>query len=146
VNATSRYLSAGEIETQAGRKPGSPCARTVGGCRTRCGHCSRESLCTAPDDRVIATARREQRCLVTLDLEFGNPLRYRTADYTGIAILRLPAKPSPAHLENAVRTLIAALDPKIARHLWTIEAGRIRIYQDPDEDPLDGRFEGDPED
>jgi len=104
-----------------------------------------EGLCTALDDRVIQAARQEKRCLVTLDLEFGNPLRYRAADYAGIAILRLPAKPSPAHLENAIRTLIAGLEPKIVRHLWTIEAGRIRIYQDPDEDPLDGRFEGDAE-
>ena len=99
-----------------------------------------------PDDRVIQVARQEQRCLVTLDLEFGNPLRYRAADYAGIAILRLPDKPSPVHLQNALRTLLTGLEPKIARHLWTIEAGRIRIYQDPDEDPLDGRLEGDPED
>jgi predicted nuclease of predicted toxin-antitoxin system len=105
-----------------------------------------EGLCTAPDDQVIQAARQEKRCLVTLDLEFGNPLRYRAADYAGIAILRLPAKPSPAHLENAIRTFIAGLEPNIVRHLWTIEAERIRIYQDPDEDPLDGRFEGDPED
>ncbi len=104
-----------------------------------------EGLCSAGDNRVIETARREQRCLVTLDLEFGNPLRYRAADYAGIAVLRLPARLSPAQLDNAVRTLIAGLQPRIARHLWTVEAGRIRIYQDPDEDPLDGRFEGDPE-
>ena len=52
----------------------------------------------------------------TLDLEFGNPLRYRAADYSGIAILRLPAEPSPTHLEKAVRTLIAPT--KIVRHLW----------------------------
>jgi predicted nuclease of predicted toxin-antitoxin system len=73
-----------------------------------------EGLCTASDDRVIQVARQEHRCLVTLDLEFGNPLRYRAADYAGIAILRLPDKPSLVHLQNALRTLIKGLEPKIA--------------------------------
>ena len=96
-----------------------------------------ESLCSASDDEVIQISRREERYLVTLDLEFGNPLRYHAADFPGIAVLRLPAKASPAHLENAINTLVQALQPTIARHLWIVEAGRIRIYQDPDEDPLD---------
>jgi predicted nuclease of predicted toxin-antitoxin system len=96
-----------------------------------------ENLSSESDDQVIRAARQEARCLVTLDLEFGNPLRYRAADFPGISVLRLPAKASPAHLENAINTLTQALQPTIARHLWIVEAGRIRIYQDPLEDPLD---------
>ena len=96
-----------------------------------------EGLASASDDEVIQVSRREGRCLVTLDLEFGNPLRYHAADFPGIAVLRLPAKASPEHLENAIHTLTAALQPTIAGHLWIVEARRIRIYQDPDEDPLD---------
>jgi predicted nuclease of predicted toxin-antitoxin system len=96
-----------------------------------------ENLSSASDDQVIQASRQEDRCLVTLDLEFGNPLRYHAADFPGIAVLRVPAKASPAHLENAINTLMQALRPTIARHLWIVEAGRIRIYQDPDEDPLD---------
>lgn len=96
-----------------------------------------ESLCSASDDEVIHVSRREERCLVTLDLEFGNPLRYRPADFPGIAVLRLPAKASLVHLENTILTLTAALQQTIVGHLWIVEAGRIRIYQDPDEDPLD---------
>lgn len=104
-----------------------------------------EDLCSASDNRIIEASLQEERRLVTLDLEFGNPLRYRAANYAGIAVLRLPAKPSPEDLENAVRMLIAGLQPTIARHLWIIEAGRIRVYQDPDEDPLGNGFEGDSE-
>ena len=94
-----------------------------------------ENLCSASDDQVIQASRQEDRCLVTLDLEFGNPLRYRAADFPGIAVLRLPAKASLGHLELAIQTLVGALQPTIARHLWIVEAGRIRIYQDPEEDP-----------
>ena len=96
-----------------------------------------EGLASASDDEVIQVSRREGRCLVTLDLEFGNPLRYHATDFPGIAVLRLPAKASSEHLENAIHTLTAALQPTIAGHLWIVEARRIRIYQDPDEDPLD---------
>ena len=102
-----------------------------------------EGLSSAPDQEVIEASRREERCLVTLDLEFGNPLRYRAADYPGIAVLRLPDKPSRGHLDTAVRTLVEGLRPSIIRHLWIVEAGRIRIYQDPDEDPLGDAFDGD---
>jgi predicted nuclease of predicted toxin-antitoxin system len=96
-----------------------------------------ESLCSASDNEVIQASRQEGRCLVTLDLEFGNPLRYHAADFSGIAVLRLPARASLEHLENAIHTLTHALQPTIARHLWIVEAGRIRIYQDPEEDPPD---------
>lgn len=96
-----------------------------------------ENLSSASDDEVIHASRHEGRCLVTLDLEFGNPLRYHAADFPGIAVLRLPAKASVAHLENAIHTLTRALRSTIAGHLWIVEAGRIRIYQDPEEDPLD---------
>ena len=80
--------------------------------------------------------------MVTLDLEFGNPMIYRAASYYGIAVLRLPPKPSYGHVEIAAKTLIEGLSPRIEKHLWIIEADWIRIYQDPDEDPLEpGRFE-----
>jgi hypothetical protein len=129
-SVTSRFPSARSIEISPGYSwsPGCPRGRF-----------------SASDDRIIEASLQEERCLVTLDLEFGNPLRYQAATYAGIAVLRLPAKPSPEDLENAVRTLIAGLQPTIARHLWIIEAGRIRVYQDPDEDPLGNGFEGDSE-
>lgn len=101
-----------------------------------------ERLCSAADAEVIAAAAREDRCLVTMDLEFGNPLVYRAADYRGIAILRVPSGSSVDHLDRVARTLVGELKPSIARHLWIVEMGRIRIYEDPDEDPLEpGEFD-----
>jgi len=72
----------------------------------------------------------EKRCLVTLDLEFGNPLVFRPEDYSGIALLRLPPSPTPHDLFDAVNTLIAGLARKeIEGRLWIIQRGRIREYQ-----------------
>lgn len=49
-----------------------------------------QGLQAASDRALIAVCSAEGRCLVTLDLEFGNPLVFRPADYPGIAVLRLP--------------------------------------------------------
>ena len=53
--------------------------------------------------------RREGRAPVTLDLGFGIPLHFRPSEYTGIAVLRLPPKPSHPDLLAVVRTLRGAL-------------------------------------
>jgi predicted nuclease of predicted toxin-antitoxin system len=91
-----------------------------------------EHLCAAADEVVIQTCRTERRCLVTLDLDFGNPLLFAPRDYAGIVVLRLSRKPSPVDLLETVETLISALsreDP--GGKLWIVQKGRIRVYQDP---------------
>jgi predicted nuclease of predicted toxin-antitoxin system len=49
-----------------------------------------QNLQSAPDSTVIDVCRSEQRCLVTLDLDFSNPIQFNPALYSGIAVLRLP--------------------------------------------------------
>ena len=49
-----------------------------------------EGLTSASDDRLIEVCRSEGKCLVTLDLDFGNPLRFDPSRYSGIVVLRLP--------------------------------------------------------
>ena len=62
---------------------------------------SEQDLCSAADVSLIAVCQRELRCLVTLDLEFGNPLLYNPAKHAGIAVLRLPSRPSWKDLGTA---------------------------------------------
>jgi len=93
-----------------------------------------QGLSKAADRDVIAACQAEQRCLVTLDLDFGNPLLFDPAAYTGIAVLRLPAKPSYEDLLQQCETLLAALAQQdIAGKLWIVQRGRIREYQRPEE-------------
>jgi hypothetical protein len=93
-----------------------------------------ENLTSAPDPRVIAACHAEQRCLVTLDLDFSNPLRFPPWDYSGIAVLRLPPRTTDKDLLTACRTLIDGLaQADIAGRLWIVQRGRIREYQ-PDRD------------
>jgi len=89
-----------------------------------------QQLAGAADRDVIATCRRERRCLVTLDLDFGNPLVFAPSDYSGIAVLRLPPRPSHDDLLVACGTLVRALKQSdIAGKLWIVERGRIREYR-----------------
>jgi predicted nuclease of predicted toxin-antitoxin system len=87
----------------------------------------------ATDEELIERCRRERRVLVSLDLDFANPLRFRPSQYAGIAVLGLASKPSAADLTNLIRTLAHALaGDSIAGKLWIVESGRVRVYQEPE--------------
>jgi hypothetical protein len=88
-----------------------------------------QRLAGATDLAQLTACRAEGRALVTLDLDFSNPLRFPPADYAGIAVLRLPRRPTPDSLVRAVNTLIAGLAwAPLAGKLWTVEPHRIREY------------------
>jgi hypothetical protein len=71
--------------------------------------------------------------LVSLDLDFANPLRFKPSQYPGIAVLHLPPKPSEADLTNLMHTFARALaNDSIAGKLWIVEPGRVRVYQEPE--------------
>lgn len=89
-----------------------------------------QGLQSGPDPALIEVCRTENRCLVTLDLDFSNPLRFNPANYAGIAVLRLPARLTPNDLADALQTLIAGLEQEeVFGKLWIIQRGRLRIYQ-----------------
>jgi predicted nuclease of predicted toxin-antitoxin system len=90
-----------------------------------------QKLCGASDAEVIGRCRDETRALVTLDLDFSNPLLFKPSDYRGIAVLR-PRSPASLHeLEELCRTLIGAMGKEsLDGKLWIVEFGRIRIYQE----------------
>ena len=90
-----------------------------------------QKLFGTEDRSLIEICHREERCLITLDLEFGNPLLFKPADYSGIIVLRLSPRPTSQDLLNAVNTLIRGIaqEPDIRGKLWVIQHGRIREYE-----------------
>jgi predicted nuclease of predicted toxin-antitoxin system len=94
-----------------------------------------QGLTSAVDTVVINACQAEGRCLVTLDLDFSNPLQFNPENYSEIAVLRLPSRPTPQDLDDAIETLIGGLKREnIVGKLWIIQRGRIRIYQQEKED------------
>lgn len=83
------------------------------------------------DADLIEACCDEGRALVTLDLDFANPLRFRPSRYAGIAVLRLPRRASEAELQELLLILVAGLDrEKLDGKLWIVEAGRIRVFEE----------------
>lgn len=46
-----------------------------------------QQLVGAPDDHVFAVCKAEARCLITLDLDFANPMRFVLAGGAGVCVL-----------------------------------------------------------
>ena len=93
-----------------------------------------QSLQQAEDRALIEECRREARALISLDMDFANPLQFKPSEYSGIAVLRLPRKPSQEDLFTAIRTLAAALEKEsLTGKLWIVELGRVRVFQETDQ-------------
>jgi predicted nuclease of predicted toxin-antitoxin system len=88
-----------------------------------------EGLATADDGAIFRACIAERRALVTLDLDFSNPMRFDPAASAGVAVLRVPAFPTRVDLEAAIGTLLTGLDARdIGGHLWVVRSDRIREY------------------
>jgi predicted nuclease of predicted toxin-antitoxin system len=89
-----------------------------------------ESLQGAPDEEIYAACCDEQRCLITLDLDFANVTRFPPQKTSGIVVIRVPRNPSLPLLENLVREFLRALEQhEFKKQLWIVEIGRIRVHQ-----------------
>jgi len=89
-----------------------------------------ESLQGSSDRVLYDSCCAEQRCLVTLDLDFADVTRFPPDKTAGVAVMRVPRNPSLPLLEDLVRQFLQAVDAMPVRgQLWIIEAGRIRVHQ-----------------
>ena len=88
-----------------------------------------QRLCSASDRVLIEACSAEGRALVTLDLDFANPILFPPRDYGGIGFLRLGARPSRDDLNQAIRSLIVGLAATDLRgNLWIVQGEKIREY------------------
>lgn len=104
---------------------------------TRAGHSVStvvdQGLTSAADRTVIRACQGERRCLVTLDLDFANPLQFDPTEFAGIVVLRPPPKTTPGDLDHLIDVLAQALLQRdVFGKLWVVQPGRIREYQPPD--------------
>ena len=87
----------------------------------------------ARDDDLIEACRKEQRCIVTLDMGFANPLSYEPKKYSGIAVIKLPKGQLAIDLLSTVKKLVDGLRGRsINGQLWIVHKNRIRQYKPDD--------------
>ncbi|HKR65520.1 MAG TPA: DUF5615 family PIN-like protein [Thermoanaerobaculia bacterium] len=88
-----------------------------------------ERLGGANDEDVFAAALREKRCLVTLDLDFSDPLRFPPNESAGIIVLRVPV-PSITMIRLLLEQAISHVGvEELTGRIWIVEPGRVRIWE-----------------
>lgn len=89
-----------------------------------------EGLGGASDQRIIDMCVREQRCLVSLDLDFADALRFPPQTTAGIAVLRPTHPASLSLLARLIHNLLTVLEREsIKGRLWIVEPARIRMHE-----------------
>lgn len=92
-----------------------------------------EELQGASDQVIYVTCCSEERCLITLDLDFSDVVRFPPQNSGGIVVIRAPRNPSLRLLEQMIRSLLTfAQRHSIDKQLLIVEVGRIRIHQNPE--------------
>ena len=95
-----------------------------------------QRLSGASDERLHQVVVREDRALITLDLDFADPLRFPTLGTAGLVVLRLP-RPSRTLVIHAVETLLPLLEhERLQGRRWIVEPDRVRIHIPEDEELL----------
>jgi predicted nuclease of predicted toxin-antitoxin system len=84
------------------------------------------------DENLGNICNQEQRCIVSLDLDFSNVLVYKQpSKYTGIAVIRLPKNSGTDVLYEMVETLAQKMkEVNIQGKLWIVQKNGIREYQE----------------
>jgi predicted nuclease of predicted toxin-antitoxin system len=89
-----------------------------------------QTLQGCSDQHLYKVCCSERRCLVTLDLDFADVIRFPPAKGHGIVVIRIPRNPSLGLLEQLVRQFLQALTQmSVGKRLWIVEVGRIRVRQ-----------------
>lgn len=90
-----------------------------------------QRLLSAPDPDIVRVCTAEQRCLVTLDMDFSDPIRYPPRESAGIVVVRLPGRFQLSLLERALALVVeASRTSQVAGRLWIAEVDRVREYQE----------------
>jgi len=88
-----------------------------------------QGLSGQEDGVVYDVCLEEERTLITMDLDFANPVRFPPGPTAGVIVLR-PPRPVLGLIRAALSVALAQLDrmsPQGA--LWIAEPGRVRVYE-----------------
>jgi len=89
-----------------------------------------EGLRRIADIDLYRTAIMEKRCLITMDKDFSDVLRFNPQSSYGIVIIRSPNKASIEMISQTITSFIKYCEKESPENcLWIVEPDRIRIHQ-----------------
>jgi predicted nuclease of predicted toxin-antitoxin system len=93
-----------------------------------------EGLSGSPDEVVFRAAVDEGRTLVTLDLDFSNPLRFPTTGTPGVIVVRVP-RPLVTLVRDSLLNALSRIDELgVSGSLFIVEPGRFRQHRSWDDE------------
>jgi len=92
-----------------------------------------QQLSGQADEVIYEACCKSGHTLITLDLDYSNPLRFPPEPSEGIVVLR-PPQPVLPILRSLLASALAELKTRSLKgKLWIIEPGRIRVYEPEDD-------------
>jgi len=89
-----------------------------------------QNLQGCSDQHLYEVCRSENRCLVTMDLDFADIIRFPPMMANGIIVIRIRRTPNIAILEQLIHQVLHTIEQRsVNGELWIVEFGRIRIHQ-----------------
>lgn len=86
-----------------------------------------EGLRGSPDEAIAQHCRKEDRALITLDLDFADIRTYPPADHPGMIVLRVGNQSRP-HILQVMLPVTALLNKEpVAGQLWIVSEAGVRI-------------------
>lgn len=86
-----------------------------------------ERLQGVDDKPLLTVCDKEQRAIITLDVDFGNIRTYPPDRHHGIVVLRLSRQDKPYVLRCFRQVLVLLAKEPLAGKLWIVEDARVRI-------------------
>ena len=88
-----------------------------------------QRLSGSPDNVIYESCCKSGHVLITLDLDYANPLRFPPEHGQGIVVLR-PSQVTLPILRSILVSVLSELKTQSLKgRLWIVEPGRIRIYE-----------------
>ena len=87
-----------------------------------------EGLLGSPDETIYDAFKAAGRTLLTLDLDFSNPIHFPPEDTEGIIVVRPPQAVLPSIQATLWSFLPHLKTGAVKGKLWIVEPGRIREY------------------
>jgi predicted nuclease of predicted toxin-antitoxin system len=88
-----------------------------------------EGLKGSSDEELINVCKKEDRILVTLDLDFSDVRVYPPGSVPGIIILRIADQSADSTLSVLNKVILAVNKENPAGKLWIVDEKRIRIRE-----------------
>lgn len=86
-----------------------------------------EQLVGAPDSQIVTVCQRENRILITADLDLSDIRQYPPEQHPGFVVLRLHRQARPQQIAALQRILPLLVTTPLANRLWIVEETRVRI-------------------